>query len=48
MKKIFFKQLAAFNKLFLPKYYKRDLAKLKSWEKAIVAYKYWVTISSLD
>ena len=46
--KILCKFLAKFNKFFLPKYYKRDLNKLKKWEKAIVAYKYWTTIHALD
>ena len=47
MKKQCFKLLANFNKLFLPKFYKRDLAKLKKWEKALVGYKYWVTTNAL-
>jgi len=47
MKKKIFKLLGKFNKFILPKYYKRDLNKLKSWEKAIVGYKYWVTINTL-
>ncbi|MGQ0828604.1 MAG: hypothetical protein ACT4ON_09435 [Bacteroidota bacterium] len=47
MKKQFFKLLAGFNKAFLPKFYKRDLSKLKKWEKAIVGYKYWVTTNAL-
>jgi len=48
MKKQFFKLLAKFNKVVLPKFYKRDLSKLKKWEKAIVGYKYWVTTNSLN
>ena len=48
MKKKAFKLLAKFNKSFLPKYYKRDLSKLKTWEKAIVGYKYWVTTKSIE
>jgi hypothetical protein len=48
MKKKTFKLLAKFNKLILPKYYKRDLNKLKTWEKAIVGFKYWVTTNSLE
>lgn len=48
MKKLFFRILAKFNKIFLPKYYKRNLNKLKKWEMAIVGYKYWVTCNSLD
>jgi hypothetical protein len=47
MKKNIFKLLAKFNKIVLPKYYKRDLTKLKKWEKAIVGYKYWVTTQAL-
>jgi len=48
MKKIIFKSLAKFNKAILPKYYSRDLKNLKKWEKALIAYKYWVTVGSLD
>ena len=48
MKKNIFQLLAKFNKMVLPSYYKRDLAKLKTWEKAIVGYKYWVALGSLD
>ncbi len=42
MKVRFFKMLAQINRLMLPKYYKRDLRALRSWEKAIVGYKMWV------
>ncbi len=48
MKKTIFKILAHINKAILPKYYQRDLKNLKKWEMAIVAYKYWVTINSID
>lgn len=48
MKKSVFKVLALINKAILPKYYKRDLKNLKKWEIALVGYKYWVTINSLD
>ena len=48
MKKLLFRILAKFNKVFLPKYYNRNLYKLKKWEMAIVGYKYWVTRNSLD
>ena len=48
MRKMLFELLAKFNKVFLPKYYKRDLSKLKKWEKAIVGYKYWVITNALD
>lgn len=45
--KLAFKLMARMNKAILPKYHKRDLAKLKKWEKAVVGYKYWITINSL-
>jgi hypothetical protein len=48
MKKLIFRFLAKFNKAVLPKYYNRNLSKLKKWEMAIVGYKYWVTCNSLD
>jgi hypothetical protein len=47
MKKTLFQLLAKFNKLVLPKYFKQDLTKLKKWQKALIAYKYWVTINAL-
>lgn len=40
--------LARINKLILPRYSKRDLAKLSKIEKALVAYRYWVTTHALD
>ena len=48
MKKTVFKVLAKINKFILPKYYKRDLTKLKKWEKAIAGWKYWVTTNAID
>lgn len=48
MKKLVFRLLAKLNKVFLPKYYKRNLNTLKKWEMAIIGYKYWVTRNSLD
>jgi len=47
MKKSFFKILAKINKIVLPSFAKKDLTKLKKWEKAIVAYRYIVTKNSL-
>ncbi|WP_375579009.1 hypothetical protein ABWH96_18630 [Marivirga tractuosa] len=47
MKKSLFKILARINKLILPSFAKKDLTKLKKWEKAIVAYRYVVTKNSL-
>ncbi len=48
MRRIVFKTLARLNKIFLPRFSKRDLTKLKKWEQALVAYRYWVTINSLE
>ncbi len=42
MQRKFFSVLAKLNKILLPKFYKRDLRKLKPWEKALVGYKLWV------
>jgi len=46
--KSFFKILAKINKLILPRYSKRDLSKLSKVDKALVAYRYWVTLNLLD
>lgn len=48
MKKSFFKFLNKINKAVLPKYSKKDPMKLKKFEQAVVAYKYYVLIHSLD
>jgi hypothetical protein len=48
LQKKFFKILARVNKLVLPRYSKRDFAKLSKIEKALVAYRYWVTTHALD
>lgn len=48
MRKALFKFLALFNRLFVPRMSKKDLTKLKKWEKAIVAWRYWVTTNALD
>jgi glutaredoxin 2 len=48
VKKSFFKILAQVNKVILPRYSKRDLSKLSTSAKAIVAFRYWVTINALD
>lgn len=47
MKKSVFKILASINKVLLPSYATRDLSKLSNLEKAVVGYRYWVTINSL-
>ncbi|MCG8390740.1 MAG: hypothetical protein MJA30_34655 [Cytophagales bacterium] len=46
MKRIF-KLLAAVNKIILPKYSQRDLNKLSKLDKAIIAYRYFITKNAL-
>jgi len=48
MKKPLFQLLAFINRMILPRMSKRDLTKLKTWEKAIVAYRYWVTTNAIE
>jgi hypothetical protein len=48
MKKALFKILARLNKAILPRYSKNDLSRLTKTQKAIVAFRYWVTVNSLD
>jgi hypothetical protein len=48
MKKSFYKVLARINKAILPRISKKDLNRLSAVDKAIVAYRYWVTINALD
>ncbi|MCW5912440.1 MAG: hypothetical protein KIT62_15335 [Cyclobacteriaceae bacterium] len=48
MKKPIFKILAKVNKVILPRISKRNLNRLTKFEKAVVAYRYWVTINALD
>ena len=48
MGKVFFKVLAKVNKVILPRYSQRDITKLSKIDKAIVAYRYWVTLHALD
>ena len=38
--------LARLNKVILPSYAKRDLTRLSKVDKAIIAYRYWVTKNS--
>ena len=47
IRRLFFKILAKFNKLIMPPLYKKDIGKLKSYEKVILGYRYWVTKNSL-
>ena len=46
-KKYILRGLAIMNKLIMPKLYKKDITKLKNYEKAILGYRYWVTKNSL-
>ena len=46
--KVIFKILGKLNKLILPKYSKRDISRLSKLDKALVAYRYWVTLHLLE
>ena len=46
-KKYILRGLAIMNKLIMPKLYKKDITKLKNYEKIILGYRYWVTKNSL-
>lgn len=48
MRRFVFQVLAKINKVLLPRYSHRDLSKLSSLDKLLVAYRYWVTKNSLD
>lgn len=48
MKKQLFKILAKLNKIIMPRFSKRDVTKLSKVDKALVAYRYWVTTNALD
>ena len=48
LKKSFFKTLAKINKVIVPRYSKRDITKLSKLDKALVAYRYWVTVNALN
>ncbi len=45
-----YKLLAQVNKLLLPSFTKQrlDLAKAPKWKKAIIAWRYYVTIRAID
>ena len=47
MKRSAFKFLAMMNRLLLPRMSKKDLTKLSKTDRAIVAWRYWVTINAL-
>ncbi len=48
MRKFFFRILAGLNRALLPKISRKDPTRLSKVDKAIVAYRYWVTINVLD
>ncbi len=47
-KKQLFKILAKLNKVILPRFSKKDITRLSKIEKGLIAYRYWVTLNSLD
>jgi hypothetical protein len=47
MRKTVFKILAKINKIILPRYSQRDLNRLSKLDKALIAFRYWVTHNSL-
>ena len=48
MKKKLFQALALVNKLIVPRMSKKDLTKLTKMQKAVVAYRYWVTTQAIE
>ncbi|MBL7863454.1 MAG: hypothetical protein JNK10_01170 [Cyclobacteriaceae bacterium] len=48
MKKTMFQVLAFINRMILPRMSKKDLTRLTKTQKAIVAYRYWVTINAIE
>lgn len=48
MKRRFFQLLNSLNKAILPKYGKMDPLKLKKYQQAIIAYRYFVLIHALE
>lgn len=47
MKRLFFHLLVKLNKVLLPGYYKEDLSKLSTFQKALTAFRYWALTNSL-
>ncbi|MDM1292817.1 hypothetical protein HX021_00720 [Sphingobacterium sp. N143] len=47
MKRQFFQFLNRLNKAVLPKYGKKDPTKLKKYQQAIIAYRYFILIHAL-
>jgi hypothetical protein len=48
MRQTVFRLLSKVNKIILPRYSQRNLNKLSKLDQAIIAYRYWVTLHSLD
>jgi hypothetical protein len=48
MRKVCFRILAGLNRILLPSFIHRDLSRLSSFSKLIIAYRFWVTRNSLD
>ncbi|WP_167554311.1 hypothetical protein [Sphingobacterium sp. CZ-2] len=48
MKKGFFKILNSINQKILPSYSKKDPSKLSKLQQAVVAYRYFVLVNSMD
>jgi hypothetical protein len=48
MKRSAFQFLASINRAILPRMSKKDLTRLTKIQKAIVAYRYWVTINAIN
>jgi len=48
MKRKVFRLLSKVNKILLPRISKKNLNRLSKWDKAVVAFRYWVTINSLE
>jgi len=47
MERAFFRLLARLNRLLLPKLWDKDLTRLTKLQKAIVAWRYFVTCKAL-
>jgi hypothetical protein len=47
-KKQLFKILAKLNKVIMPRFSRKDITRLSKVEKGLIAYRYWVTLNSLD
>jgi hypothetical protein len=47
MKKTVFRFLSRVNRWVLPRYSQRDLSKLSRLDKALIAWRYWVTRNAL-